>query len=327
MLTAAPCKDLGREHAPERDLRTRHRRRTPTSSSTPCGARRDLVARDRIAARAADDDGRRQPRRRASGRSCGARRARTTRPPASTGSTRISSASTASSMPATQHDAVLWLSGSALRRRLRRRARGDRRARAGSASVAERDLELAVPPRPRPHRLHRRHREPDADRGARGRARPRREPRRRRHDPAPAEVGARRRRRGSRSPSSAQERVIGRTKADSIELEDKPADSHVASTDQDRFGKIFRRNMPYGDGHRPRDDVRRLLRRAAAARRDAREHGRPRRAAPATRSRATRARSPARTTSFRRPTRFAGSHRTRSPGTPNPYGVLTAHRG
>jgi len=29
-------------------------------------------------------------------------------------------------------------------------------------------------------------------------------------------------------------------------LDDKPSDSHVASTDQDRFGKIFRRNMPYG---------------------------------------------------------------------------------
>jgi porphyrinogen peroxidase len=43
-----------------------------------------------------------------------------------------------------------------------------------------------------------------------------------------------------------QEQVIGRRKADSVELEDKPADSHVASTDQDRFGKIFRRNMPYG---------------------------------------------------------------------------------
>jgi putative iron-dependent peroxidase len=43
-----------------------------------------------------------------------------------------------------------------------------------------------------------------------------------------------------------QERVIGRRKLDSAELEDKPADSHVASTDQDRFGKIFRRNMPYG---------------------------------------------------------------------------------
>jgi putative iron-dependent peroxidase len=43
-----------------------------------------------------------------------------------------------------------------------------------------------------------------------------------------------------------QERVIGRTKPDSVELEDKPASSHVASTDQDTFGKIFRRNMPYG---------------------------------------------------------------------------------
>jgi putative iron-dependent peroxidase len=43
-----------------------------------------------------------------------------------------------------------------------------------------------------------------------------------------------------------QEHVIGRTKLDSAELEDKPADSHVAATDQDEFGKIFRRNMPYG---------------------------------------------------------------------------------
>jgi porphyrinogen peroxidase len=43
-----------------------------------------------------------------------------------------------------------------------------------------------------------------------------------------------------------QERVIGRTKAESVELEDRPADSHVASTDQERFGKIFRRNTPYG---------------------------------------------------------------------------------
>ena len=47
-------------------------------------------------------------------------------------------------------------------------------------------------------------------------------------------------------PDSEQERVIGRNKVDSVELEDKAPDSHVASTDQDRFGKIFRRNMPYG---------------------------------------------------------------------------------
>jgi putative iron-dependent peroxidase len=43
-----------------------------------------------------------------------------------------------------------------------------------------------------------------------------------------------------------QEQVIGRRKSDSVELDDKPESSHVASTDQDRFGKIFRRNMPYG---------------------------------------------------------------------------------
>src|SRR5213594_2658453 len=47
-------------------------------------------------------------------------------------------------------------------------------------------------------------------------------------------------------PVANQEQAIGRTKADSVELEDKADDSHVTSTDQDRFGKIFRRNMPYG---------------------------------------------------------------------------------
>jgi putative iron-dependent peroxidase len=45
--------------------------------------------------------------------------------------------------------------------------------------------------------------------------------------------------------------VIGRTKRDSTELEDKPESSHVARTDQDQYGNIFRRNMPYGtiDNH------------------------------------------------------------------------------
>jgi porphyrinogen peroxidase len=47
-------------------------------------------------------------------------------------------------------------------------------------------------------------------------------------------------------PMAQQEQVIGRTKDESVELDDKPADSHVARTDQDQFGKIFRRNMPYG---------------------------------------------------------------------------------
>jgi putative iron-dependent peroxidase len=48
-------------------------------------------------------------------------------------------------------------------------------------------------------------------------------------------------------PVDQQERIMGRTKLDSIELENKPSDSHVARTDQDEFGNIFRRNMPYGN--------------------------------------------------------------------------------
>ena len=47
-------------------------------------------------------------------------------------------------------------------------------------------------------------------------------------------------------PVQEQELIIGRTKLDSVELENKPAYSHVARTDQDEFGHIFRRNMPYG---------------------------------------------------------------------------------
>jgi porphyrinogen peroxidase len=43
-----------------------------------------------------------------------------------------------------------------------------------------------------------------------------------------------------------QERVMGRTKPDSVELEQRPEDSHVARTDQETFGAVFRRNMPYG---------------------------------------------------------------------------------
>ncbi len=47
-------------------------------------------------------------------------------------------------------------------------------------------------------------------------------------------------------PVAEQEAVIGRTKLDSVELDPRPGDSHVARTDQDDFGHIFRRNMPYG---------------------------------------------------------------------------------
>lgn len=45
---------------------------------------------------------------------------------------------------------------------------------------------------------------------------------------------------------ASQEQIIGRTKPASTELDPKPPESHVARTDQEVFGKIFRRNMPYG---------------------------------------------------------------------------------
>jgi porphyrinogen peroxidase len=47
-------------------------------------------------------------------------------------------------------------------------------------------------------------------------------------------------------PIERQELIMGRTKLDSTELQNKPPYSHVARTDQDEFGHIFRRNMPYG---------------------------------------------------------------------------------
>lgn len=47
-------------------------------------------------------------------------------------------------------------------------------------------------------------------------------------------------------PIPRQEAVLGRTKLDSQELDPRPEDSHVAKNDQDKFGKIFRRNMPFG---------------------------------------------------------------------------------
>ena len=47
-------------------------------------------------------------------------------------------------------------------------------------------------------------------------------------------------------PRTAQEAVIGRRKIDSVELDPRPPSSHVARTDQDRLGRIFRRNIGYG---------------------------------------------------------------------------------
>ena len=47
-------------------------------------------------------------------------------------------------------------------------------------------------------------------------------------------------------PVVAQEAIIGRRRGDGAELDPEPPTSHVARTDQDSFGRIFRRNIPYG---------------------------------------------------------------------------------
>ncbi len=51
-------------------------------------------------------------------------------------------------------------------------------------------------------------------------------------------------------PVARQEHAMGRRKSDSKELDPKPPASHVGRTDQDRLGKIFRRNVAYGDVQR-----------------------------------------------------------------------------
>ena len=47
-------------------------------------------------------------------------------------------------------------------------------------------------------------------------------------------------------PVPEQEQIMGRRKADGAELDPAPESSHVGRTDQEEFGKIFRRNVAYG---------------------------------------------------------------------------------
>ncbi|HEY6605289.1 MAG TPA: Dyp-type peroxidase [Gaiellaceae bacterium] len=147
-------------------------------------------------------------------------------------------------MPATQHDAVLWLSGSAYDV-IFDTARSAISALAGVATVAEetsswpyqhdRDLTGFIDGTENPTLIEASGLVlvPEGDPGAGGTVLLLQKWM---HDAAAWESLA----------VAEQERVMGRSKLDSVELEDKPADSHVASTDQDQFGKVFRRNMPYG---------------------------------------------------------------------------------
>ena len=147
-------------------------------------------------------------------------------------------------MPATQHDAVLWLSGIAYDV-VFEASRGAIAALAGLASVADetsswpylrdRDLTGFIDGTENPTLIE----APDValiPQGSPGAAGSVLLLQKWPHDAAAWEA----------LPVEQQEGVMGRRKLDSEEIEGKRADSHVASTDQDRFGKIFRRNMPYG---------------------------------------------------------------------------------
>jgi putative iron-dependent peroxidase len=147
-------------------------------------------------------------------------------------------------MPATQHDAVLWLSGSAYDV-VFDTARGAIAALAGIATVAEEtsswpyhhDLDLTgfIDGTENPTLVEATDvvLVPEGKPGAGGTVLLLQKWA---HDAASWEA----------LPVERQEAVIGRTKPDSVELDPRPDDSHVASTDQDTFGDIFRRNMPYG---------------------------------------------------------------------------------
>jgi porphyrinogen peroxidase len=147
-------------------------------------------------------------------------------------------------MPATQHDALVWLSGSAYDV-IFDMARGVIRDLAGQASLGEetsswpyrhdRDLTGFIDGSENPNLL-------DAPiaallpQGVPGAAGSVLLLQKWKHKVSAWEA----------LPVDQQERIMGRTKLASIELENKPSDSHVARTDQDEFGNIFRRNMPYG---------------------------------------------------------------------------------
>ncbi|MFT4038746.1 MAG: Dyp-type peroxidase [Thermomicrobiales bacterium] len=147
-------------------------------------------------------------------------------------------------MPATQRDAVLWLAGSEYDV-IYDEARGAINALAGVATLADeasgwpyqrfRDLTGFIDGTENPSLL-----EapgvaliPEGQPGAGGSVLL--------HQLWPHDVAA-----WEGIPVPQQEVVIGRTKPDSIELDPRPTDSHVARTDQDTFGNVFRRNMPYG---------------------------------------------------------------------------------
>ena len=177
-------------------------------------------------------------------------------------------------LPATQHDIVIWLTGSGYDV-VFDLSRAVVMALAGVGRPRERDRRLAVPPRPGPDGLHRRHGEPDARRGDRGRPHPGRRARRRRVGAPAAAVGARRDRLGDAAgvrPGGHHRAAQGgqrRARSEAADLARQP----------DRPGPL-REDLPaqhrLRDADPPRHDLRRLLPRPADPPTDAREHGRAR---------------------------------------------------
>ena len=167
-------------------------------------------------------------------------------------------------MPATQHDAVLWLSGSAYDV-VFDTAREAIAALAAVASIAEetsswpyrhdRDLTGFIDGSENPTLIDAPEFAPIPE-GAPGAGGTILLLQKWRHDATAWES----------LPVAQQEQVIGRTKDESVELDDKPLDSHVARTDQDRVRQDLPPQHALRDGDRPRHDVRRLQRRAAPAR-------------------------------------------------------------
>ena len=221
----------------------------------------ELVVALAVAPRAEDHDGRRQPRRRLQARALGAA-APDDALAGLEGFNEDMVGTDDYTMPATQHDAVLWLSGSAYDV-VFDTARAAIAELAGLASVAEEtsswpyrhDLDLTG--------FIDGTREPDARRGCPTWCSSPTGSRARAARSCCCRSGRTMQTPGSRSVIEVQEAVIGRRKADSEELDPK---ARRLARREHRPGRV-REDLPPEHAlrhrHRPRDDVRRLLQRAS----------------------------------------------------------------
>ena len=152
-------------------------------------------------------------------------------------------------LPATQHDIVVWLAGAAYDV-VFDLSHGVGSALGSHATFANEIVGWPYHRDLRPDRLHRWHREPNAGRGGHGRRGRTRGARRLRQRPAPPAVGAR--------PRTVGSIVGGRAGAGDRSDEARQHRARPASRrhhtwpgpTRTRFGKIFRRNIGYGTATR-----------------------------------------------------------------------------